>query len=772
VRERGFTNVLRLIGRYIFREILTSALLGTFLATFVLFLQGIDPIFEVLVRSNASAKTVVALFALAMPPVLPQTIPFGMLVGILIGLGRMASDGEITALRAAGVPSRKVIAPVMLFALIATAFAAYSSLRLTPYSIRESNAIRDQLIATQLSADIQPRVFEEDFPNKILYVNDVRSGDPVLWRNVFMADVTPPDQRATGLKGNAEGPLITVARAAIAQPDPVNNRIQLSLRDASTYEMGKDKVAHDVSFPRGEQALDAAPPKAVAVQPFREMNTGRLWRYGGADWVEARVELQRRFALPVACIMLSLVGIPLGVATRKGGKSAGYVTAVFLAFFCYHLSSISLLGLARQRTLPIPLAIWLPNIVFGIAGVIFLARLDRPGDRDLLGAIRGFFARFKTDRAPLQPGRRLPMLPQLVDTYILSTFLFYFALWLASLVFMTLIYNFFELIGDMIRNQIPLLKMFTYLFFLTPTLIYQSLPICVLLAVLGAFGVMTKNNEVTAFKACGVSLFRLALPVVVASVLFSGALFAFDYYYVPGANRKQDALRDEIKGRATQTYLNPNRKWIWGAESRIFYYKYFDPNQSMMAGVYVFELDPATFRMTREISAERAHWNPSLKTWVFENGWSSDFQGTQRISTRAFGGMTFPELVEPPDYFLKEALQDKQMNFLQLDRYIRDLQQSGFDTVRLQVQFYRKFSVPIFALIMALIAVPFAFLVGSRGAMTGIGVSIAIAIVYWGLSILFQKIGEVNQLPPAMAAWSPDAVFALGGLYLMTRMRS
>jgi len=763
--------VLRLIFRYIFREILSSAFLGTFLATFVLFLQGIDPIFEVLVRSNASAKTVVALFALAMPPVLPQTIPFGMLVGILIGLGRMASDGEITALRAAGVPSRKVIAPVMLFALIATAFAAFSSLRLTPYSIRKSNEIRDRLIATQLSADIQPRVFDEDFPNKILYLNDVRPGDPVLWHNVFMADVTPPEERATGLKGNAQGPLITVAREAIAQPDPTNNRLQLSLRDAFNYEMGKDNVAHDVSFPNGEQALDAAPPKPASNQPFREMNTGRLWRYGGPDWVEARVELQRRFALPVACIMLSLVGIPLGVATRKGGKSAGYVTAVFLAFFCYHLSSISLLGLARQRTLPIPLAIWLPNIVFGIAGVIFLARMDRPGDRDLLGAIKGLFARFKTDR-PLQPGRRLPLLPQLVDTYILSTFLFYFALWLASLVFMTLIYNFFELIGDMIRNHIPLLKMFTYLFFLSPSLIYQSLPICVLLAVLGAFGVMTKNNEVTAFKACGVSLYRLSLPVLTASVLFSGALFAFDYYYVPSANRKQDALRDEIKGRATQTYLNPNRKWIWGAESRIYYYKYFDPNQSLMAGVYVFELDPSTFRLTREISAERAHWNPSLKTWVFENGWSSDFRGPDRLFTHPFGGMTFPELSEAPDYFLKEALQDKQMNFLQLDRYIRDLQQSGFDTVRLQVQFYRKFSVPIFALIMGMIAVPFAFLVGGRGAMTGIGVSIAIAIFYWGISIFFQKIGEVNQLPPAMAAWSPDAVFALGGLYLMTRMRS
>jgi len=341
------------------------------------------------------------------------------------------------------------------------------------------------------------------------------------------------------------------------------------------------------------------------------------------------------------------------------------------------------------------------------------------------------------------------------------------------LVSMTLIYNFFELIGDMIHNHIPLFRVFTYLFFLAPSLIsYPTLPISVLLAVLGAFGVMTKQNEVTAFKACGVSLFRLAVPVLIASVLFSGGLFAFDYYYVPSANRKQDALRDEIKGRATQTYLNPNRKWIWGAGSRIFYYKYFDPGQKLIAGVYVFELDPSTFRLTREISAERAHWSASLATWVFENGWNSDFRGTERVSTRDFQATTFPELTEAPDYFLKEAPQDKQMNFLQLDRYIRDLRQSGFDTMRLQVRFYRKFSVPLFATIMALIAVPFAFLVGNRGAMTGIGVSIAIAIVYLGVSSLFEKIGDVNQLPPAIAAWAPDAVFSLAGLYLLVRMRS
>ena len=115
---------MRLLGRYVFREILTSSLLGTLLATFIIFLHGADALFKVLVGSSPPAATVAKLLALAMPPVLPFTIPFGVLIGILIGLGRMSSDGEIVAMRAAGVSSRKVIAPVLLFAALGMAIGS------------------------------------------------------------------------------------------------------------------------------------------------------------------------------------------------------------------------------------------------------------------------------------------------------------------------------------------------------------------------------------------------------------------------------------------------------------------------------------------------------------------------------------------------------------------------------------------------------------------------------------------------------------------------
>ncbi len=777
---------MRILSRYVFREILSSSFLGMSLATAIIFLQGVGKIFEILVRGAPKPETILYLFALSLPPLLPLTIPFGVLVGILVGVGRMATDGEITAMRAAGCSSRSVVPPVMFFAILAMIVSGAMTLRLTPLSIRESKNLIDRVSASQVSAEIQPRVFDEQFPNTILYVGDVRTGPVVVWRNVFLADLTSPDQRTSGMRDKADGPMITVAREAIAVPDPERNRIQLSMRDAGTHEMGRDLVGYDSFFPRGDQALYAAAPAQVARRPFSEMNTRELRRYSrsGPDWVEARIELHKRLALPIGCLVLALVGIPLGVSSRKGGKSGGYVTAVFLAFFCYYLAFITLVGLARQRALPVEVAIWLPNAAFAIAGVIFVASMEKPGGRDFVGTVRdasaailnGLRARFVPGRAPaartVARNYRWPLLPQILDTYILSNFIFYFAVLLASFVSMTEIYNFFELLGDIVRNKISLAKVFTYLFFLTPKLIYDTLPISVLVGVLVTFGVLTKHNEVTAFKACGISLHRLAIPILVISCFLSGALFAFDHYYVPEANRRQDALRNEIKGRAVQTYLSPQRKWIFGKGPRIYYYKFFDQAEGVMGGVMVFELDPSTFQLIRQISAERARWQPSLKTWIFENGWGREFHSNQSIPLTPFQVRTFTELNEPPNYFLKEVKQDKQMNFQELDSYISDLQQSGFDTVSLRVQFYRKFSVPLFALIMAMISIPFGFLVGNRGAMAGIGVSIGIAIAYWGIGLLFEKIGDVNQLPPAVAAWSPDALFSLTGLYLLLRMRS
>jgi lipopolysaccharide export LptBFGC system permease protein LptF len=187
---------------------------------------------------------------------------------------------------------------------------------------------------------------------------------------------------------------------------------------------------------------------------------------------------------------------------------------------------------------------------------------------------------------------------------------------------------------------------------------------------------------------------------------------------------------------------------------------------------YVFELDPKTFHLVREISANRARWQQNINAWVFEQGKAIDICGINECKVQAFTVTTFPEISEIPEDFRKLVKLDKQMNYAELASYIKELEQSGFDTIKLHVQYYKKFAVPVFALIMALISIPFGFLVGNRGAMAGVGVGIAVAMAYLAIGLLFDQFGNVNLLPPMVAAWAPDALFSAAGLYLMLRMRS
>ena len=358
----------------------------------------------------------------------------------------------------------------------------------------------------------------------------------------------------------------------------------------------------------------------------------------------------------------------------------------------------------------------------------------------------------------------------LIDAYVLNGFLFYLVILLVALVSLIEVFTFFELLGDMIKNDISMSTMLDYLWHLAPSLIYQLTPIGVLVASLICFGILTKYNEVTAFKAGGVSVHRLATPVLIVSLAVSCLLFVFDHYYIPDANRRQEMLRAEIKKKPVATYLNPDRKWIFGQGSRVYNFQYFDPKKQVMSKVNVYELDPETFRIVHQISADRAVWNPAGHRWIFENGLSQT--GDDRFRQFSAKTATFSELVEPPSWFAKEEKEYKEMNFEELGSYIKELQLSGLNTVPLQVQYYKKFSVPLFALIMAILSIPFAFLAGNRGAMAPVGISLGIAIAYWTVGTLFEQIGDLNQLPAIMAAWSPDVIFSLAGLYFMARMKT
>ncbi|HSA91641.1 MAG TPA: LptF/LptG family permease [Terriglobales bacterium] len=766
---------MRILTRYILREVLAHAALGAALFTFVLFMRDVGRILELVVRNSAPLSSVFEIFLLILPSTLTFTIPMGVLVGILIGLGRLAADSEVTAMRASGIGATAFILIVAIFAVSAWLLALLNTVVVAPRASAALAELEDRLKSSEAAYAVQPRVFYENIANHVLYVQDARAGEAAVWRGIFLADVSTPSS-----------PKITLAEQGTAVTDGTE-RIRLHLRNGAQHETDprRPKEYSITNFSVSDLPL-LLPQRTAQPRENRllaQMGTLELLQRGqqlnDRRGRAQEIEFYRRLALPTACLVLAMVGIPLGLAAHKGGKSTGFVLTIALVFL-YYVVSLFGISLARQGKLPPALGAWLANLVFFAGGAILLWRVDhQPLERFWRSLVHRFrhkppAAEAKVPTAPDRlAGRRRVFdldFPQLLDTYVLRDFFAYFLLVLAGFLVLGVVFTFFEMWGDVLRNRVPVVTVAEFVVNFVPSLVYQMTPLAVLIAVLVTFALLERNSEIVAIKATGISIYRVAMPVLILAGVFSAGLFFFDHFYLPEANTRQDALWNQIKGKPAQTYLRPDRKWIFGQHSSIYYYEFFDPDRFQMGGVSVFLFDPSTFEITRRVYAARAEWDPKLAKWLFKQGWTRAFRGTAIEEYRTFDVATFEALDEPPTYFRKEVKQSSEMDFRELSAYIRDLEQSGFDAVRLRVQWHKKFAFPAITLVMAVLAVPFALSVGRRGALGGVAMALGIAVVYWATSGLLEAVGNVSQLPPFLAAWSPDLLFALVGGYLILRL--
>ena len=773
---------MRIFTRYILSEVVSHALLGGVLFTFVIFMRDLGRILDLVVRESASLSSVAKIFLFTLPNTFTVTIPMAVLVGVLLGLSRLAADSEITAMRASGIGVWSFVRIVSIVAVFGSALSLVNALYLAPKATAALLQLQDSIKTSQASFEIQPRVFYEDFKNYVLYVQNVRGAEgSSQWNRVFLADLSDPTD-----------PKITTAEHATVVSGG-DNVIRMRLRDGTQHDTSTiDPNQYTVStFAESDVPLDISTQDEIRIgrsdTPILAMDNHELYertKQANGKWYA--IELNKRFAYPAACLVLMLVGVPLGMSSRRGGKSAGFVVTILLVFL-YYILSYTGVALARQDKVSAIVGVWSVNVLFAVFGLLLLRQLSRRGGVSWFPAVAGMFTR-KTADASTTPeeesslaitvagrhrsGRR--SFPLILDDYVLRQFLSTFALVLVSFLMLMLVFTFFELLGDIIRNRTPLVTVGEYLINLMPNLIYNLTPLCTLVAVLATFGTLNRTSELTAMKATGISLYRVMVPVLVVAAILAMALFAFDESYLPSANRRQEALRSVIKGKPAQTFLRPDQQWMFGRQlpgqpGRIFYYEFFDSDRDRFANISVFEFDPETFALSTRIFATSAHWEPSLHQWIFENGWERTFRGHAMRDYSTFEVKTFAEIREEPSYFKKENRQSQEMSFGELDRYIHDLGQSGFDTMRLRVQLNRKLAYPLITLVMSVLAIPFALSMGRRGSLTGIAAAIGLAITYWVVAGTFESMGNVNMLPAFLAAWSPDLLFGLIGGYLLLR---
>jgi lipopolysaccharide export system permease protein len=784
--------IMRLLDKYIGREVGSHAILGLAVFTFVFFVPQLVRLMDLVVRHSGGVFTVALIFLCSLTPVLAFTIPMAVLVGVLIGLGRLSADSEIVALHASGISLRRLLRPIGFVALGCSLGTLILTFWLSPAAIRTLQSLEARLLLTQAPYAIQPRVFNEQIPHYILYVQDVEAA-ATRWHGVFLAT-----------SGQAASSNVTIAQGAQVVADPENNKFELHLGSGSTHEYDPRAPQHYnvTSFGQSDIPVEisspVAGPKNVAVSDS-ERSISELLAEKGPRWRDARVEFHRRIAFPAACLVFALLGVPIGVRPRRGGRAAGLILTLVLIGGYYFLF-VTGAHMAQQGSVAPWAGIWAGNIAGLILGLIFLRRIESirkpnaavvwldtffrrsrpalrreadaapiPASNGTLGGGRSGVTTHADSRKIVPEGTAVAF-PMLIDVYLLQQFFYYFLVLLAGFILIFDAFTLFDLLGDISKNNIPISMVLSYFRYLVPLMMYQLAPLATLVATLVTLAVLAKNNEVIAFKASGMSLYRLVLPLTLAGCLIAGGMFLLDDTYLPYANQRQDALRNQIKGRPAQTYFQPARQWIFGENTKIYNYELFDPDQNLFGGLSVFELDSDTFQIRRRVFAERATWVQSENTWALTGGWIRDFKEGKVSQYTPFKVQSLPEISEPPSYFRREVRQSYQMNWRQLGEYIQGLRQAGFDTARLSVQWQKKFAFPLIAAIIVFLGAPFAFLTGTRGAVGGLAVAVGVAIVYWATAALFEAMGSVGQLPPLLAAWSPDAIFGFLGVYFFLKM--
>jgi LPS export ABC transporter permease LptG/LPS export ABC transporter permease LptF len=790
--------MLRTIDRYVIREVIPPFLLSLLIFTFIVEIPPVMRYLETLVAKGVSWHVAGQIILTLIPQALGVTIPMALLTGLLIGLGRLSADREAVALLACGVSPYRLLRPVLLMACVAAAATQYVMLKTIPDANQKFREITFDVMSKKVENDIRPRVFFEDFPGWILYVRDAPNTG-AGWRDVLVANTSRPE--ATELYLAARGRLV------LSRED---RRVDLILTNGTRYSTGKPgetltytwtkdltmALNPEDMFKRGEL------PRGINEKTIPELrkDAETKLRAGLSPHPEIYY-IQQKFSIPFVCFVFAIIGLALGLTVARDGKLGGFVIGVGVIFAYYvvmFLAEAQTKGhyreLEQARALGSAsfvnayLTRWWPNIVlgaFGIGALVWRARFaERQFPVRLTIGMPHLPARWSRAAPATEatasgagpataltgpkvvlvlrvPRFRMPG-PGVLDRYISRLYLRIVGLAFLALLGLFYISTFIDASDKLFKGTATTGAVMQLLAYRTPQFVYFVIPIAALLSVLVTFGLLSRTSELTVMKACGISLYRAAVPVVVLSLIFSLALFALDQEILARANRRAGALDDAIRGRPPKTFNPLNRRWVIGREG-IYHYGFFDAKRKTLTALNVYRLLPGRWRLASQTYASTAEYHDG---WTGLKGWTQEFSSGPG-KWRAFAKQ--PLALEPPDYFETEETETDLMTVAQLRKSVQELSASGFNFVPQQVELHRKMAFPFVTLVMTLLAVPFGVTTGRRGALYGIGLGIIIALSYWMMMSVFIAVGKTGLLPPALAAWTPNIiVVAVAGYLLLT----
>ncbi|MGW8324034.1 MAG: LptF/LptG family permease, partial [Thermodesulfobacteriota bacterium] len=272
-------------------------------------------------------------------------------------------------------------------------------------------------------------------------------------------------------------------------------------------------------------------------------------------------------------------------------------------------------------------------------------------------------------------------------------------------------------------------------------------------------------RELTAVRSSGITLYHLCWPLVAWGLLISIMVFINNEFIVPHTTRKKEFIKNvRIKNRPMRSVFRQNRIWYYGENNRIINAQLLDPAEKKLEGVTLYQFDPSHTRLLERIDARTAVYRDG--SWVLSDGTVRTFAEDGRISTLPFKEQRI-ETPESPEDLSQYRENPDTMDFRTLRQYIRKLERSGFDAASYMVDLWAKTSIPLISLVVAILAIPFAFKARPAGGIVGsLGVSLALGFTYWIVVSIGISLGHAGKAPPWIAAWGPNLFFLVAGGYL------
>ena len=758
---------MSIIDRYVMRQVLMPFLLGLLVFTFIFIIPPLLEYAERLVAKGVSGTLVAGLIGLLVPQALAVTIPMSLLLALLIAFGRLSADREFVAMQACGISLRRLLWPVLVISLSAWAATSYVLIALVPGSNQKFLESVFTVASQRAEGDVKPRTFFADFASFVLYVRDVAPSG-TGWDGVFLADMRE-ERRA-----------IYLAKHGRVVIDRERRRIDLELTEGAQHGLSADGTYTLNRFERVAFNIDPAlmfenvvnkSPRQMSIAEINDQIVKRRQQIDPATNApysthNEEMEIHQRFSIPVACIVFGLIGLALGATNRRDGALGSFVLGIVVVF-AYYVPLMIGPSLVKGHYLPPWLGKWLPNFVLGALGILMFVWRDRLADQPFrLHTPRWVQSLRNTS------GRGIPGLA-ILDGYVTRAYLRYVLLSAVALLGIFYIAAFLDVSDKLFKGMVTSMTIANYFRYSTPEWSYYVVPLAVLLGALVTVAVLTKNSELVVMKACGISLYRVSLPMFAMALAAGAALFLLQETILGPSTRKAAELREVIRGGDPQVLNLLNNRWLVGPKGQIYHYQALDPRSDVITGLDVYEFTPRMERLTRQTFAELAtiadgeHDN----VWQIHKGWTREFDAEGQVGPHT-PIVAERRTLEPPDFFGAEELNPDYMGFAQLRDYTERLRAGGFDVMAQDVALWRKSAFPFVPLIMTLLAVPFAATIGRSGAMGGIAIGIALAISYWTVISVFAALGTGGALPPMLAAWAPNMIFGAGALYFLLTART